>query len=580
VGVATLNPEERGGARAAPLNYFFSQHGLFVIPVEAWSEQGLDGDFRQAIIDRQALSEDGLKLLEAAWALYWKRTAGLNKSAPEYWFPPRVQHLCLVSRPAELRPYFQPFNRSSWLLYVSDFEPETSNVEFAAYQIVHAERMMLLRQIAPVLYHNLSYFLLLNERQLESFCEGCLLTPRPDAAGFRALARLLPKLRQCGHESLRAREDNLDRVSRCPDTGLIVPHRLRPVLAELQHTWTESAQAVIERYRAFHTRKTPGGGEVVEWLHNHQPPLLVTGAGQNVLWKPGSDSGPVQTALSGASKSGAERILRDLAVVEDRSGRFLNSLTAREELAQPATFMTPGGLSYIHRDLRLIAYDIGPGRNESRLWEASPPYERWMLAARTAHEWGHLAAESGWVRIPPQRAEEHRRHLARLADLFERIHHQAPSQIKDRLAGETARLEATAGSVSRALLEAMQLRIEDYMANLVARKFLSADEMDTYVRNNVYSHRPDFKAGKVYLQLIRLAYEFQYLGLARIDDPMDWFLKSTGFTDQFISSGLIRAGDFETLTDTVAAICGCFEIDHSKFDFSRSEQYRSSASGH
>ncbi len=103
------------------------------------------------------------------------------------------------------------------------------------------------------------------------------------------------------------------------------------------------------------------------------------------------------------TEPGELSILKDLQVVGYHSKRFLDSLRHRDKLADPAPYMSAGGLSHIDGQWKLIAYDIGPGPNAGRLWESTPPFERLMLGARTIHKWGHLAAYSGWVRVPEER---------------------------------------------------------------------------------------------------------------------------------------------------------------------------------
>ena len=50
------------------------------------------------------------------------------------WLPPRIQHVGIVTKPVYVRPYFQPFFRSAWLVHEDDFCPQLSHVEFGAFQ--------------------------------------------------------------------------------------------------------------------------------------------------------------------------------------------------------------------------------------------------------------------------------------------------------------------------------------------------------------------------------------------------------------------------------------------------------------
>jgi hypothetical protein len=132
---------------------------------------------------------------------------------------------------------------------------------------------------------------------------------------------------------------------------------------------------------------------------------------------------------------------------------------------------------------------------------------------------------------------------------------------------EVEQLSSKSGSLGQALLDAMLVRVEDFMSNLLAQRYLSPDEMDTYVRNNVCCHLEQYRTGAIYMELVRQAYEFQYLRLSRILDPMAWFMKSTWFGEHFIEYGIITGAMFEDLVRVVGAICDCYEVDESKFDF-------------
>ena len=457
------------------------------------------------------------------------------------------------------------------MLYASDFDPDTSTVEFTAYLFLHVERMMILRQINPALYSNLSYFLTLTDNQAEAFSQGCQMTDRPDADGYRVLAGALPWIRQLGHEQLRKPVLAEPGARMMPDTGLILSADSQQSLGELQKTWSASTVEVVNRHHKAHAKPSnERGKKICEWLEDTSPSLLIKGADNRVLWNPeaASDTGVIRAALAEVTELGELGILQDLEVVGYHSQRFLDSLRKRDELADPAPYMSAGGLSHIDGQWKLIAYDIGLGPNAGRLWESTPPYERLMLGARTIHEWGHLAAHSGWVRVPEERNTQRDELNRRLVSLFELIHKQAPEHVRRYVYPEVEQLRTQSGSLGQALMNAMLVRVEDFMSNLLAKRYLSPDEMDTYVRNNVCCHLEDYRPGAIYMQLVRQAYEFQYLHLSRIGNPMEWFMKSTWFGEHFIHKGIITESLFEALVDVVGAICDCYEVDESKFDFS------------
>jgi len=551
-------------------DYYFAHDGIFVIPIEYLSSVGLSRSFEDDVLERGIFNRESIELFNQAFNTYWKRALDLHQAAPRFWFPPRVQHVCIVTQPNCIRPYYLPFNKNSWTVYASDFNPAFSTLEFATYQLFHVERMALLQEIGPAsLAANLSYFLTLSHKQLRDVATGCRKTPRPDAKGFRALAEAMSWIPKLYHEQLKRPTMGLPRARVMRETGLILPGSLSNKLDRLLQSWLNCASDVIQQHRGTYTRRSTQETKISTWLAETQPPLLVTGTKGQILWDPDApeETAELHASLAELTEPGEERILKDLDIVAFHSRRFLASLRSPQELADPAPDLAKEGLSYIHGERKLVAYNIGPGDFENRLWEPSPPYERLMLAARTIHEWTHLAAESGWVLIPPERESEWKALTEELAELFDEMYAVAPTAIRDQTARELTTSEGESGRLGQAVLKRMLHRSEDFMCNLLAKKFLSPDEMDTYVRNNVCSHWQDDATGGSYVQLGRQAYEFQYLRLSRIEDPMDWFLKSTWFTERFIQTGIISETLFERLMTKVAQICDGYQIDESKFDF-------------
>jgi len=229
---------------------------MFVIPIEHLSPAGVSDTFRQLLRDRVSLGDRWLDLFNESFATYWQRVAELAARAPQYWFPPRLQHVCVVTDPARVRPYFQPFNKTSWLLYATDFDPETSNCEFATFQFVQAERMGLLQEVTQTVVRNLSYWLLRSDQEVERFSAACRQARRPDAAAFRALAEALPWVRRLHHDSLK--KPILVAVEPCvkvPHTGLLATRSLQSNLDHLARRWGEVAQGVVTEFHALHARR-------------------------------------------------------------------------------------------------------------------------------------------------------------------------------------------------------------------------------------------------------------------------------------------------------------------------------------
>ena len=128
--------------------FYFAHRELLVIPVEHLGEHGPSEAMSAALREDRRLGDGWMELLRQAYATYWVRAKALHERAPDTWFPPRLQNLCIVLEPELVRPYHQPFHKSSWMLYASDFDPEASNLEHATYQLLHAERLSTSRDMA------------------------------------------------------------------------------------------------------------------------------------------------------------------------------------------------------------------------------------------------------------------------------------------------------------------------------------------------------------------------------------------------------------------------------------------------
>lgn len=556
---------------AALIDYCTGQDGLFLIPIEALGQAGLDPDFAAMLMARGLVKRPWIQRFDAAFLAYGQRCAELNQRAPRHWFPPRVQHVCVITRPDVLRPYFEPFRESSWLFYAADFEPKRSSLELSTYLFLHAERMALFGEIVPTLVANLSYFLTLDEAQAADFVAGCQATNRPDAAGFRALARAMPGIRRLYHQDLKPPTGPLPEAGLMPHTGLILPAGSGSPLEKLEEAWAEAAMTAYQRHLRSHARPAANGAsQVAGWLRETRAQVLVCADEGEILWTPDApeDVERLVAGLDGITESGAANVLADLAVIDRHTRRFLACLRQPDALVDPAPYITASGLSFIHKERKLVGYGIGPGENAERLWQATPPYERFMLAARTVHEWGHLAAESEWIGVPADGQARFDAKSAELAVLLEKILAAAPPEVRTRAQAEVDALRGKKAGFGGTLVKRMLVRSEDYMANLLARRFLSPDEMDTYVRNNVSSHVLGDQPDATFHQILRLAYEFQYLRLARIEQPWEWFLASTWFEPRFVDRGVLTLEQFRRLVDLVGEICGCYRIDETWFDWS------------
>lgn len=546
----------------ALIDYCSSQPGLLVVPIDVLSDQGLDPDAAAAYQKRNLLSAAECRRIDDMVSAYWLRAEKLRRASKQ-WFPPRVQHLCLVTDGVATRPYFQPFHASSWLLYREDLDEATSSLEFSIFLLFQAERQYLQQQVGASLTTNLGYLQVLNPAQYEDFLIGCRRSTRPDAEGYRALADALPGLRGLHHVDFDPPTSHLPAEHRVLANGLAGGAEAQRTIDALHRRWMAAIEGVAAAHRASVRPASAASGQRLKaWLEAEAPQLVLTGKDKQVLWRsPGTAAPALKALLAQLGPEAEQSILLDLQVIDRKSRSFLDALVEPDALAAPAAWMTEGGLSYIHGESRRIAYSLTD--DPDRLWQASPPYERLMLAARTVHEWGHQAAESGWVDVDPARRGEREAEEEALVELLDRIVVELPGALRPDLLNALGPPPTGSATPGQRLKSSLLRRIDDYMANLVARQFLSDEEMDTYVRNNVGSRLLDYAPEQALVHLLRIAYEFQYLKLARIRDPEQWFLRSSWFDVLFAEPGVVTRDRFFGLTECIGRICASYRIDSS-----------------
>jgi hypothetical protein len=378
----------------------------------------------------------------------------------------------------------------------------------------------------------------------------------------------LPWIRRLYHEALKPPVlAAVEPHRRVPHTGLLLPRSLQPQLDALLRSWTVAAGKAVDAFRGMQARRgRDRAGELCAWLRDQRPEVLVTGAEGRLLWDPeASDAiAAVRAALGGIGETAAASVRSDLAVIDAHTRRFLRSLRRPEDLPAPHPDRAQNGLSYIHRTRRLIAYNLCEAGME-RLRVAAPPYERFMLGARTMHEWGHLAADAGWIPVAGERARQHEDLQAQLAAVFEQIHRDAPAAVRAYTAREIERLSTGAHSLGHALARVALARFPDYQANLLARQFISVEERETYMRNNVYSLVLEYPSTALFQRLARSVYEYQYLRFSALQDPLAYFLNSTWFGEEYLVRRILTERQLGELLDTMGKICACYTIDWTKF---------------
>ncbi len=553
---------------SALVQFCFAQAECFVIPPEALGPGGLEPEFAALLEQRRTLPPGWVELFSQAFQMYWQRAEELHRRLPGEWLPPRALHCCVVTEEAGSRPYFQPIRNASWLFYRSDFDPRTSDPEFAAYLFVHLERMGWTREVLAAFAQNLGYFLLRSPSERNRFIAAAERCMRPDRVAFRALARAVRWIGEEGaHPELRPRAIVLPVAEwSIAKSGPTLPVTRRREWEEVVREWERTASSVFDRYlRRYRKRARGATSNLLDWLDEVRP-WVVLCAEREVLWHPraGRPSSASRKALGDLHPEVAESLRRDWEVIDRRSRAVLARVSLAVDGKLECSGIEPGGLCWLHAEHGCIAYDLRePGM--LRLHLPAPPFERWMLAARAVHEWGHYLAEQGVVGVPPDRRAHFQRLVQELADLCEEVVRAAPSAVRDGLADEIQALMRQHGSVGAGLAQVALARLPDYRANVLARNFLSDEEMQMYVRSNVTCLRQSMRPRALFQRLVRYAYEYQYLRLLRdLRDPWDYFVSVTAFPREFWDTGIVSQERTHALFVHISEICDLQQIDRTR----------------
>jgi hypothetical protein len=548
-------------------DYYLDDPRLTLIPIEHLGPGGMSAELAALLAERRGWTPARVALFDAGFMLYWTRGSDLARRT-RTWLPPRLRHVALATEPYTIRPYVQLLNTSAWLLYDADVDPERSHPEFLAYLLAHGDRMAASGEVTLAALHTAAWWLERTDDECDAFTAAAARAARPDAAAFQALADALPWLRALRHETLRPPTTGEPHRA-IPGSGLLVPaaHEAEP--PALAARWTVVARAAVEAYRATWRRPDPAAVDALaDWLAADAPPLVVTAADQRVLWDPDAPGriDAFRAELAHADASAVRAIQEDLGVVARHTRAFHAALVDPTGLPAPAENTEQRGYVYLHPERRLIAYNLHePGME--RLGGTPLPYARHMLGARTAHEWAHLADGAGWVsRIVARDAFTARR--MELAERLDATIAAAPAPVRELTRADVAAL-AGRESPGRALTRILLSRMPDYRANLVARRFTSAAERETYVRQNVRTLRPEYAPSQLWRMLARYLYEYQYLGAAlgftSIGDPRTFFVASTWLDADFIGTGILDHARFDALAAAVAALCASYAVDESRF---------------
>jgi hypothetical protein len=541
-------------------DYYLGDPRLVLIPIEHLSRDGMSAAFAALLGERCGWSPGRVELFNAAFALYWERSRILAHSRS--WGTPRLRHVVLVRGPLTVRPYAQLLNTSAWLLYENDFDPEASHAEFAAYLLVHGDRMAQTGEVTMAAVRDAAYWFDRTDAERAAFTAAAERSSRPDADAFRALAKAIDWLRELRHETLRPPLVASPHRP-IPGTGLLVPRQLDAEPPRLVERWTKVAERALKAYRARWAEPDAKAlSELCDRLTASPPRLLVAERG-HVVWDPEQPAalGKLRAILKQADGSALRTIAADLEVVDRHTRHFFAALANPEALPPPAPGTEQKGYVYLHRTRGLVTYDLRETGME-RLQGPDLPFARAMLGARTMHEWAHLAATAGWV---PRTVDD-----ARFAELVAAF----AAELDATIAAAPRRVRAAAAPDLEVLAQGRPLgaalaglflkRIDDYQSNLVAWPFLADAERETYVRHNVRTLRPFFRPNELWRMLIRYLYEYQYLGLSVVEDKRTYFLRSTWFDVDFFAAGALDEARFDALAAAARALCTCHAVDTAR----------------
>ncbi len=540
-------------------DFYLADSRLVLIPIEHLAPSGMSRELADLLVAEREWTRERIALFDRSFQLYWSRSAALA-GRTRTWVAPRIRHVAIVDEPTSVRPYVQLLNTSAWLLYASDFDPERSDPELAAYLFAHGDRMALTGEVTLAALHNAVWWFDRTEDECAAFATAAARSSRPDAAGFVAVANALPWLRRLRHETLDPPLVVSPHRS-IPGTGLLVPQALEHEPRGLVDAMTAAARQAVDTYRrAWSTSPDAEIAALVQWLATDAPPLLVTAERGRVVWDP--DHPDRVGAMRSASKRGdagaVASIAEDLRVVARHTRAFLAALTEPDGLPMPAPDTEQGGYSYLHRERRLIAYDLDE-RGMERYCGPALPYARAMLGARTVHEWAHLAVDAGWV---PNRAGEAElaTRQSRLAEELDRVIAALPTPMRTMTAQDVAAAGGGAG-----LARLFLARIADYQANLLAQRFLDRHEIETYIRHNIRTLRFAYPPPQLFRMLVRYLFELQYLGFSAVRDRRTFLVSSTWFDADFLATGVLDVEKLGALADAAAAICASYEVDETRF---------------
>ncbi|RMG15577.1 MAG: hypothetical protein D6731_08100 [Planctomycetota bacterium] len=349
-----------------------------------------------------------------------------------------------------------------------------------------------------------------------------------------------------------------------------MPPALAPALAELGARGEGAAQAAVAAHYERWDAGPDAAEEVLAWLQAEAPSVLLVDGQGRLLWDPErpEELGRLRPLLAGITAGPAAALRADLGRAAERSAGFLAALEDPEALPRPSEAIDQGGGLYLHAARRLLAFDLERQPSWVPLREPTPPFQRLLLAARAAHEWGHLAEEAGWVRVAPECAPAAAAGRSALVRAFSGLLREAPAPLRawaEAHLPERLGVGPNAGpeELGAALAESALRRLPDYAANYLMARLLPPAELEAYLRVNVRTHVEE--GLDPFLLLARYAVEAHYLGLGACAAPLETFLRHTAADRLLAGGGLLSREALLELLEAAASVCAAYALREEAF---------------
>jgi hypothetical protein len=553
--------------RAMLDDFYFADPRLTLVPIEHLSRHGIAPGFAALLAARPGWSAARVDLLDSALRLYWERLEALAQRGRDL-SPPRVRNIGVVHDPSAVRPYASILNTSTATLYESDLDPEISDPEFVAYLLAHEGRVAEVGEVTLAAVHLASWWFERGAAERDAFRAAAKVSPRPDAATYRAIADALPWLRELRHQRLRPPRKPGGHRS-IPGTGLLVPRAVEQQPDRLMSTCRDAATSTLEDFYArWRAPDASCAEELLAWLAADVPPVLVTDGKGAIVWDPEQPDQllELRAQLENAAGIAVREIAADLGVIAEHTRRFLAALRDPDGLPRPDPTAAQAGYAYMHASRRLIAYNLHE-RGIERLAGPALPYARAMLGARTIHEWSHLGVDAGLV---PRTVDDAT--WAQLTDglarLLDETITRAPRALAERCASDLRQLSRDA-SPGTTLTRIFASRLPDYRSNLLGFRFLTLAERETYVRQNVRPLAREFEAAQLWRLLVRFLYEYQYLAFSAVADRRAYFLATTWIGRDLFACRALDEARFDDLAAAAGALCAAHAVDESQLQPAR-----------